>query len=107
MRVVAIVVCLLLSSLASADPPKSQYFALYKFGQQIGMEQATDDGRQLRTVFTFTDRSTQVPLASVLERGKDGAPLQFQIWGFTARGFPIDDKVVVEAGKLTITQRGQ
>ena len=107
MRIVAIAVCTLVSSLASADPPPPQNFALYKFGQRIGMETAIDDGRELRTVFTFTDRSTPVPLASVLIRGKDGAPAQFQAWGFTARGFAIDDKVVVEGGKLTITQSGK
>src|SRR5256885_4871373 len=107
MRIVVLVVCTLVASLASADPPPRQNFALYKFGQRIGIETAIDDGRELRTVFTFTDRSTPVPLASVLMRGKDGAPAQFQVWGFTARGFAIDDKVVVDGGKLTITQGGK
>jgi hypothetical protein len=109
MRAVAVAVagCVLASSLAHADPPAHQQFTLYKFQNPIGTEASVDDGREIRTVFTFTDRRTPVPLASVLERGKDGAPVRLQIWGNTSRFFTVDDRVVVEGGKLTITQRGQ
>lgn len=108
MRVTAaLVAALALSSLARADPPAQQAFTLYKFQNQIGVERSVDDGREVRTVFTFTDRTSPVPLASVLERGKDGAPVRFQIWGNTSRLFNVDDRVAVEGGKLTITQRGQ
>ncbi|HEX3758894.1 MAG TPA: amidohydrolase family protein [Kofleriaceae bacterium] len=104
---VALVTALAAGSLARADPPAHQRFTLYKFQNRIGTEDSVDDGRELRTVFTFTDRTSPVPLASVLERGKDGAPVRFQIWGNTSRLFNVDDRVVVEGGKLTITQRGQ
>jgi imidazolonepropionase-like amidohydrolase len=111
MRAVAVTGCILAASLAAslgqADPPPHQRFTLYKFQNRIGTEDSIDDGREIRTVFTFTDRRTPVPLASVLERGKDGAPVRFQIWGNTSRLFTVDDRVVVEGGKLTITQRGQ
>jgi imidazolonepropionase-like amidohydrolase len=110
MRAAVLAGCLLcasLASLASADPPSRQRFTLYKFQQRIGVETSVDDGREIRTAFTFTDRRTPVPLASVLERGKDGAPVRFQTWGNTSRLFTVDDRVVVEGGKIAITQHGQ
>jgi imidazolonepropionase-like amidohydrolase len=90
-----------------ADAPAQQRFTLYKFQNRIGLEESYDDGRELRTVFSFTDRRSPVPLASVFERGKDGTPVRFQLWGNTSRPFNADDRVVVDGGKLTITQRGQ
>lgn len=107
MRAGVIVVCLLLSSLAHGDPPTTQRFTLYKFQNQIGLESSIDDGREIRTVFTFTDRTSPVPLASVFERSKDGTPVRFQLWGNTSRLFTADDRVVVEGKKIAITQRGQ
>jgi imidazolonepropionase-like amidohydrolase len=107
MRLAVLATCLLMSSLASADPPPTQRFALYKFQNRIGYEQSIDDGREVRTVFTFTDRTQSVPLASVFERGKDGTPVRFQLWGSTSRIFAADDRVVVEGGKIAITQRGK
>jgi imidazolonepropionase-like amidohydrolase len=107
MRTVVLVACVLISSLVHADPPSQQRFTLYKFQNRIGVELSIDDGREIRTVFSFTDRSTPVPLASVLEREKDGTPVRFQLWGNTSRPFSADDRVVVEGNKLTITQRGQ
>jgi imidazolonepropionase-like amidohydrolase len=95
------------SSVARADPPRHQRFQLYKFQQQIGVEDSIDDGREVRTVFSFTDRSASVPLASVFERGKDGAPVRFALWGNTSRPFNVDDRVVVDRGKIAITQHGQ
>lgn len=89
-----------------ADATTHQTFALYKFQNRIGREDSVDDGREVRTVFTFTDRTSPVPLASTYERGKDGAPVRFQLWGKTSRLFDADDLVTVGAGKITITQRG-
>src|ERR1051325_3352339 len=81
MRAAVFVVGILISSIAHADPPSQQRFVLYKFQNRIGVEESIDDGREIRTVFSFTDRSTPVPLASVFERGKDGTPVRFQLWG--------------------------
>ena len=89
-----------------ADAITHQSFSLYKFQNRIGREDTIDDGREVRTSFTFTDRTTPVSLASVLERGKDGAPARFQLWGRTSRLFDADDRVVVDGNKITITQRG-
>jgi len=102
-----IAACLALLSPAAADPAVHQTFTLYKFQNPIGVEQSIDDGHEVRTVFTFTDRVQSVPLASVLERGKDGTPVRFALWGSTSRPFKVDDRVVVAGGKLEITQRGQ
>lgn len=120
MRAVTFAVAVLVSSTAAvsvvslaapsptpAEPPVRQEFALYKFQNRIGVEVSVDDGREIRTVFSFTDRTTPVPLASVFERGKDGTPVRFQLWGNTSRLFSLDDRVVVEASKIAITQRGQ
>jgi imidazolonepropionase-like amidohydrolase len=107
MRPIAIVASLLISSLAHADPPPPQRFVLYKFQNRIGVEQSVDDGREIRTVFSFTDRTTPVPLASVFERAKDGTPVRFQLWGNTSRPFSVDDRVTVDGAKIAITQRGQ
>jgi imidazolonepropionase-like amidohydrolase len=87
-------------------PPTHQEFTLYKFQNPIGIERTIDDGRELRAVFSFTDRWDTVPLAATLERGKDGTPVRFALWGNTSRPFSVDDRVEVAAGKLTITQRG-
>src|SRR5690349_13941864 len=100
MRAAVLAGCVLGASLAHADPPARQRFTLYKFANRIGVETSVDDGREIRTAFTFTDRRTPVPLASVLERGKDGAPVRFQTWGNTSRLFTVDDRVVVEGGKI-------
>jgi hypothetical protein len=106
MRAAVVILCVLAAT-AEADPPPTQQFVLYKFQNQIGVERSIDDGREVRTVFTFTDRTTPVPLASVFERGKDGTPVRFQLWGSTSRPFNADDLVVVQGGKISITQRGQ
>jgi len=107
MRAVVTVTCLLIESLAHGAPASRQAFTLYKFQNRIGTEVSIDDGREVRTVFTFTDRTAPVPLASVLERSKDGTPVRFQLWGNTSRLFNADDLVVVAGGKIAITQRGQ
>ncbi|HEY6176246.1 MAG TPA: amidohydrolase family protein [Kofleriaceae bacterium] len=107
MRLATTTMCVLIALPARADPPPAQQFVLYKFGNRIGTELSIDDGRELRTVFTFTDRSTPVPLATLLERGKDGTPVRFQAWGLTARSVSADDRVVVEGSRIAITQHGQ
>jgi len=111
MRAVTVAVCVLSSSLVSllaqAEPPTQQQFLLYKFQNQIGVERSIDDGREIRTAFSFTDRSTPVPLASTFERSTDGTPVRFQLWGNTSRPFSVDDRVVVQGAKIAITQRGE
>jgi imidazolonepropionase-like amidohydrolase len=107
MRAAIVLGCVLLAPVAHGAPPAQQEFVLYKFQNRIGVEVSIDDGREVRTVFTFTDRNSPVPLASVLERGQDGTPVRFQLWGSTSRQFDADDRVVVEGKRLTITQRGQ
>src|ERR1043166_9452348 len=103
MRAAVVLLGLLLPSLAHGDPPTRQQFTLYKFQNPIGLEQSLDDGREIRTVFTFTDRTSVVPLASVFERAKDGTPVRFLLWGNTSRPFNADDRVVVEGKKIVIT----
>src|SRR5262249_37586797 len=79
--------------------------------QPIGVEGATvvhrDDGTtEIRTVFTFTDRTTPVPLAATLLLGKDGAPHRFQVWGATSRATGVDDLVTVAGRTVQIEQSG-
>ncbi|MEO7733630.1 MAG: amidohydrolase family protein [Kofleriaceae bacterium] len=107
MRALVILGCMVGASVARADRPVEQDFVLYKFQNRIGAEQSIDDGREIRTVFTFTDRWTPVPLASTFERDKDGTPVRFQLWGNTSRLFDADDRVVVQGAKIAITQHGQ
>jgi imidazolonepropionase-like amidohydrolase len=100
-------VCAALLAPAAAAPATEQWFQLYKFANPIGAERVLDDGRELRVAFSFTDRLQTVPLAATLERGADGAPVRFAVWGETARGVDIDDRVVVAGGKIVISQHGQ
>jgi imidazolonepropionase-like amidohydrolase len=90
--------------------PEVESFTLYKLQQRVGVERSyiTRDagGTEIRTVFSFSDRSTSVPLASILRLGKGGQPLRFQLFGSTSRGSELDDLVVVHGKTLSITRRG-
>jgi imidazolonepropionase-like amidohydrolase len=83
-------------------------YALYKWQHRIGEEHSTvvhgSEGMEVRTTFTFTDRSTPVALSSLLELTPDGTPRRFQIWGRTSRATEVDDRVVVSDNILTIAQ---
>ena len=76
MRLAAVI--LLVAIPALAEPPERQVFSLYKWQQRIGSESAVvvrdADRVDFRTVFSFTDRGTTVPLAATLRIGRDGAP---------------------------------
>ena len=99
------------SALAPAAPPKQRGFALYKFGQRIGVEYATiaaeRDGRTVvKTTFTFNDRGSDVPLAAEWVLAPDGRPRLYQAWGFVARGTPVDDSVRIgDDGKAEIVRQ--
>jgi imidazolonepropionase-like amidohydrolase len=87
-------------------------FRLYKFQQPIGIETSISARRpdgvtEIRTNFSFTDRQTSVPLASILTLGKDGSPLRFQVWGSTSRTTKVDDLVTVQGRSVEIDQSGQ
>jgi imidazolonepropionase-like amidohydrolase len=101
--------CLLALLFATAGP-EVESFTLYKFQQRVGVERSyiTRDagGTEIRTVFSFRDRSTSVPLASILRLGKGGQPLRFQLFGSTSRGSELDDLVVLHGKTLSITRRG-
>jgi hypothetical protein len=65
-----------------------------------------DGSTDVRTTFSFTDRTTSVPLASNLTLAADGTPRRFAIWGSTSRQSTVDDKVELADRKLTIEQSG-
>jgi imidazolonepropionase-like amidohydrolase len=85
-------------------------FDLYKWQHRIGTETAYVErgkgGAEVRVVFSFTDRTTPVPLAATLDLNAAGQPRRFQLWGQTARQFDADDLVVVTGARVAITQRG-
>lgn len=99
-----------LAATAAAERPATRVFTLYKWQQRIGLEQSyltkDQDGSEIRTVFSFTDRTSPVPLAATLRLGPDGAPRRFQLWGQTSRISDADDLVVVSGSQIAITQRG-
>lgn len=83
---------------AKITAPKQAHFALYKFGQRIGVEHATlaraaDGSGVVKTTFTFNDRGTDVPLAAEWQLAPGGMPVHYQAWGFAARGVSLDDRV--------------
>jgi len=83
---------------SSALAPKQAHFALYKFGQRIGVEhdklvRAADGSGVVRATFTFNDRGTDVPLAAEWRFLPGGHPWHYQAWGFAARGVNLDDRV--------------
>jgi imidazolonepropionase-like amidohydrolase len=95
-------------------PPsrETRSFRLYKFQQPIGLEESIrvvkpGGGTEIRTTFSFTDRRTTVPLASLLALDPAGAPSRFQIWGSTSRWTKVDDLVSVEAGVVTLDHGGE
>jgi len=85
-------------------------FDLYKWQHRIGVEHSTivrgNDGTEIRTTFTFTDRGTPVPLSSLLALAPDGTARRWQIWGNTSRATDVDDTVTVSGDRVTVDQRG-
>lgn len=91
---------------AKPGPAEVTVFALYKFGQRIGIEhariaRAPDGSGEVRTTFTFNDRGTDVPLAAKWTLAPGGAPASYQAWGFVARGVPVDVDVKTDGKAAT------
>jgi hypothetical protein len=87
-------------------------FRLYKFQQPIGIERdiratRADGSSEIRSNFSFTDRTTTVPLAATLVLGRDGSVLRYEAWGSTSRFSRIDDRISVEGGTVTIEREGK
>lgn len=100
---------------AAVAPPASRStvtYTLHKFQQPIGTERSIvvregDRSERIRTVFTFTDRTTPVPLAAELALSADGSARRFAAWGSTSRIARVDDRVDVARGRITIEQDGR
>ncbi len=114
----AILLALVLTGVPTATTPEgpkpreTRSFRLYKFQQPIGLEESIrvvkpDGSTEVRTTFSFTDRRTTVPLASLLALDAEGGPLRFQVWGSTSRWTKVDDLVSVSAGIVTIDHGGE
>src|SRR5215468_3306281 len=95
-----------------AEPARAPaLFRLYKFQQPIGLERAlrvreAGGTTEIRTSFSFTDRTTTVPLSATLTLAKDGSVQRFEAWGATSRFATVDDRVSVAKGEITIEQGG-
>jgi imidazolonepropionase-like amidohydrolase len=94
------------------EPRETRSYRLYKFQQPIGVEESIraakpDGGIEIRTTFSFTDRRTTVPLASVLSLGPDGSPVSYEVWGSTSRWTRVDDAVHVRDGRVTVDHDGK
>src|SRR5262249_33499706 len=110
----ALVLFALLAPAPSSSLPSRQTvsFTLHKFLQPIGIENTTivhdgDGTTEIRVASNFTDRGTSVPLAALLKLSPKGSPVRFQLWGSTARGNRIDDRVVVQGRVLRVEQMGE
>jgi hypothetical protein len=110
----SLAVSLLLAAASPAAPPARQTitYTLHKFQQPIGTERSIvvregDGTERIRTVFTFTDRTTPVPLAAELELSADGSARRFAVWGSTSRIARVDDRVDVAGGRITVEQEGR
>lgn len=91
---------------------ETEDFRLYKFQQPIGAEQVIrapgpDGTTEIRSNFSFTDRSRMVPLAATLTLAKDGSILRYQEWGSTSRFSRVDDRISVAGGTVTIERDGK
>src|SRR5215471_3565277 len=96
--------------LAAETDRETETFRLYKFQQPIGIERAIrvrhpDGTTEIRVNFSFTDRTTTVPLSAMLTLAKDGSAVRYQAWGSTSRYSQLDDRISVEGGTVTI-ERG-
>jgi imidazolonepropionase-like amidohydrolase len=107
--------CLLILRLlvAGVEPAReTEEFRLYKFQQPIGAEQVirarrADGIMDIRSNFSFTDRSRTVPLAATLTLARDGSVLRYQAWGSTSRFTQVDDLVSVDGGTVRIEREGK
>jgi hypothetical protein len=95
----------------SGDVIEEGKFRLHKFEAPIGEEtyQITLDGDALavKIDFKFTDRGTEVPLATTFRAALDLTPESFEIKGKTSRASVIDDAVEVLPGTVRIRHGDQ
>src|SRR5262245_50773411 len=90
---------------------ETETFRLYKFQQPIGIERTIRDRRpdgttEIRVNFSFTDRSTTVPLSATLTLARDGSAIRYQAWGSTSRFTRLDDRISVEGSAVTVEREG-
>ena len=101
------ILCVGLVARAADDPSEAGTFTLYKFEQSIGVEryQIRPDGDRvaLTSVFSFTDRGTNVVLNTTLQFEQGLTPTHFTIKGDVARLSMIDAEVKqVPPGTFTL-----
>jgi hypothetical protein len=88
-------------------------FRLHKFMQEIGREAdtyvTTPDGTTVASSsFAFRDRGWTVPLSARIALTRDGALLDYEIWGGTSRISDIDERVQRRPdGAYDITRDGK
>jgi len=84
-------------------------FTLHKFEQPIGQEtyEIRRDGDSItaKIDFKFTDRGSEVPLATTFRAAQDLTPQAFEIKGRTARPITIDEAITIENGKVHVRSR--
>jgi imidazolonepropionase-like amidohydrolase len=87
-------------------------YHLHKFLQEIGTEvdsttEAADGTVERKAAFSFRDRTTTVPLASIYVLAKDGALRHYATWGKTSRFSDVDDRVDAEGGGFRVERLGR
>ncbi|HTT18211.1 MAG TPA: amidohydrolase family protein [Candidatus Sulfotelmatobacter sp.] len=84
-------------------------FTLHKFEQPIGEEryEIRRDGDSLaaKIDFKFTDRGSEVPLATTFRAAQDWTPQFFEIRGRTARTVTMDQSISIEPGQVHLRTR--
>ncbi|HMJ52385.1 MAG TPA: amidohydrolase family protein [Polyangiaceae bacterium] len=85
-------------------------FHLHKMLRKIGVERDTftpggDGSMEIKAVFGFQDRGTQVPLAAALRIGEGGVLRSYEVWGSTSRTSSIDERVELDADGAYVVRR--
>ena len=92
----------------SAEPEKG-VFVLHKFARANGRESYTirsnRNFREVKVNFSFKDRGTKVGLRASMRTQVDLSPLEFFIKGDIARGFSIDQALVLKHGIFHLRDR--
>src|SRR5690348_6893517 len=93
----------------NGTPVEQGKFTLHKFEQPIGQEtyEIRRDGDSItaKIDFKFTDRGSEVPLATTFRAAQDLTPQAFEIKGRTARPITIDEAITIENGKVHVRSR--
>ena len=95
----------------SSDQPVVEQgkFTLHKFEQAIGQEtyeiRRDGDSITVKIDFKFTDRGSEVPLATTFRAAGDLTPQSFEIKGRTARPMTIDEAITIENGRVHVRSR--